>query len=84
MDTIKKNELTRFFKIIADNELSAREKVEAYVADKQIKAAKSDSSSKEGITMREEVELIYVCHNYLSEITKDSAVKSLLLDYLNR
>jgi hypothetical protein len=84
MKTIKKNELTRFFTIITDNELSSRKKVEAYVADKQIKAAKLDVFSDEGIAIRKEVELIFVCHNYLSEITRNSSVKSNLLEYLNR
>jgi hypothetical protein len=84
MKTIKKNELTRFFKIIADNELSTRAKMEAYIREKQSKAAKIGFNTNEGTELLNEVELMFACHNYLSEIMKNSSVSMFLNGYLKK
>lgn len=81
MKTIKKSELTKFFKIVADNELSTRAKMEAYIKEKQIQAMKIDVFSDESIALRNEVELLFACHNYLSDVMKNSSVISFLNEY---
>lgn len=81
MKTIKKSELTRFFKIVADNELSSRAKMQAYITEKQTQAVKVDVFSDEGVALRDEVELLIACHNYLSDVMKNSSVISFLNEY---
>lgn len=81
MKTIKKSELTRFFDIIANNDLSTKAKVESFVADKQLEATKVGPLTDEGIAIRTEVELINNCLNYLGKIKPKSAVPSFMNDY---
>jgi hypothetical protein len=81
MKTIKKSELTKFFKIVADNELSTRAKMEAYIREKQTQAVNMDVFSDEAIALRNEVELLLACHNYLSDVMKNSSVISFLNEY---
>ena len=82
MKTIKKSELTRFFDIIAENKLDSRKKVEAFIANLQTKSTNIGELTEEGVALRKEVELIFTCHNYLSEIARDGSVNQLLKEYL--
>lgn len=81
MKTIKKNELTRLFEIIQENDLSSKAKIEAFIVDKQLEANKVGLLSDKGVAIRKETELIINSLNYLGNIKSSEPVRNFIRDY---